>query len=78
MNDFIELNIYDFAIILFYTCKYIVNKYIRMIAILLFTVCLSLAITLGFGFNFIEYILTIFLIIIFIELIELDIYLKRN
>lgn len=64
------------TIILFYTCKYIVNKYIRMIAILLFTVCLSLAITLGF--NFIEYILTIFLIIIFIELIELDIYLKRN
>lgn len=61
------------TIILFYTCKYI-----RMIAILLFTVCLSLAITLGFGFNFIEYILTIFLIIIFIELIELDIYLKRN
>lgn len=48
------------TIILFYTCKYIVNKYIRMIAILLFTVCLSLAITLGFGFNFIEYILTIF------------------
>jgi len=76
----INITLLAMTILLFYFSTMITYNYLRMVVGFLLTIFLSFTVTIAFEFDDIEYILSVLLLIVFIELIEIKVILntKRN
>jgi hypothetical protein len=76
----INITLLAMTILLFYFSTMITYNYLRMVVGFLLTIFLSFTVTIAFEFDYIEYILSVLLLIVFIELIEIKVILntKRN